>query len=675
MLNRTGMEPMFDMFVYETVQLIEQLEQLVLDGEKSNSLEQHINEIFRIMHTIKGSAAMMLINNISSLAHSIEDVFYFLREEEPNNVDYSKLTDIILVSIDFIKSEVEKIEDNKCSDGDSTELVDSINAFLCNLKDEGLNNKSVISKSEFVKELCENNGANNNSYRAVISFEEGCEMENIRAFALVHKLKQIANNISHFPIDITDNQDTIEIIRKKGFEIYFTSDLPEREIRGLLEETIFLRDLVLEFSDTGEIINPANTELILKEPSEEITEKLQKDNVQVDSNNNLSKQNFISVNINKMNNLMDLVGELVISEAMVTQNPDLIGLELENFKKSARQLRKIIGELQDNVMSMRMVPLSTTFQKMNRIVRDMCKKLSKEVYFEIIGEETEVDKNIIENISDPLMHLIRNAIDHGLEPIEERKLKGKSERGRVTLEAKNAGGDVWIILKDDGRGLDREKILKKAIENGITQKSASELSDKEIYSFILLPGFSTKDDVTEFSGRGVGMDVVRKNIEQVGGTIIIDSVPGYGCTVSIKIPLTLAIVDGMVIKVGNSTYIIPMTSIQQSLKVSEAQIIKDTQNNEMIMIRGECYSILRLHELYSIDNSVTSIDEGIVIIIENDEKSVCIFADELIAEQQVVVKALPHYIKKVHGLSGCTLLGDGSISLILDISSLINSTQ
>jgi two-component system, chemotaxis family, sensor kinase CheA len=310
---------------------------------------------------------------------------------------------------------------------------------------------------------------------------------------------------------------------------------------------------------------------------------------------------------------------------------------------------------------------------MNRIIRDMCKKLNKEVDLEIIGEETEVDRNIIEHISDPLMHLIRNSLDHGIEPAEERILKNKNRAGKVTLEAKNLGGDVWIIVKDDGRGLEKDKILRKARETGLIYKPESELTDKEIYSFILVPGFSTNNDVTEFSGRGVGMDVVTKNIENVRGSVIIDSIADEGTTVAIKIPLTLAIVDGMLIKAGNSIYTIPVTYIRESIKVKQEQLIKDTENNELIMIRGECYPVLRLHKLYNLKSAVTGIEGGIVIITECDQSKLCIFADELLGEQQVVVKALPAYIKKVNGISGCTLLGNGSISLILDVAGLVKS--
>jgi len=308
---------------------------------------------------------------------------------------------------------------------------------------------------------------------------------------------------------------------------------------------------------------------------------------------------------------------------------------------------------------------------MNRIVRDMSKKLDKSVELEIIGEETEVDKNIIERLTDPLIHLIRNSIDHGIEMADERAAIGKPPTGKLILEAKNAGGEVWIIVKDDGRGLNKEKILERARENGLIFKPESELTDREIYSFIFLPGFSTKDSVTEFSGRGVGMDIVTKNIEMVGGSVHVDSTPGEGTTFSMRFPLTLAIIDGMIIAVGGNKYTIPTVSILESFKVKSEAIFEDEMGNEMIMVRGECYPIVRLHRRFRIDTEITDFSEGIMIMVEGEDKRMCIFADALLGQQQVVVKALPKYIKKVNGIAGCTLLGDGDISLILNIDEII----
>ena len=372
---------------------------------------------------------------------------------------------------------------------------------------------------------------------------------------------------------------------------------------------------------------------------------------------------------------MDLVGELVIAESMVLENPDLEGLQLDNFQKSARQLSKITNEIQDVVMSVRMVPLSATFQRMNRIVRDMCRKLNKDISLKIIGEETEVDKNIIERITDPLMHLVRNAVDHGIESIEERQKIGKPKQGTVILEAKNVGSDVHIIVKDDGRGLNKEKILIKAKEHGLLPLDEENMTDSEIYKLILLPGFSTKDNVTEYSGRGVGMDVVAKNIESIGGSISIDSENYKGTQITLKIPLTLAIIDGMNLKVGKSTFTIPTISVQETFKLKDEQVIVDPDGSEMILVRGECYPVLRLHKFFDIKTDTTNLSEGIIIMISQDNKVSCIFGDRLLGQQQVVVKSLPEYVKRfkeVKGIAGCTLLGDGSISLILDTSGLMH---
>lgn len=293
----------------------------------------------------------------------------------------------------------------------------------------------------------------------------------------------------------------------------------------------------------------------------------------------------------------------------------------------------------------------------------------------MIGEDTEVDKNIIENISDPLMHLIRNSIDHGLETPEERRNKGKSETGKVVLEARNAGGEVIISVRDDGKGLDKSKIYEKAYSNKLTNKSESELSEKEIFSFIYQPGFSMKENITEFSGRGVGMDVVSKNIEKIGGIVETESKKDVGTTINLKIPLTLAIMDGMIVTVGYSSYIIPTIAIKESFKPKENEVITDPEGNEIILIRGKCYPVIRLHRKFGTQTNITSMPEGIIIMVEDENVSACLFADVLVGEQQVVVKPLPNYLKKVNGLAGCTLLGDGSISLIIDIAALASNRK
>ncbi len=675
-MREKSFEPVMEMFIFETYQLLEQLEQIIISSEKGNSYSSHhVNEIFRIMHTIKGSSAMMMFNGISVLSHSMEDLFYIIRENKPQVINFTRLTDLILKGADFIRTEITKIEGGNESDADSSELIDEIQMFLADIKNENsiIDQKSKkLDEFKFSEEVeSVNEVSAKNAFKAVVHFEEGCQMENIRAFGMIHNLKEIASSVRYFPLNIIEDNDSAEIIRKDGFKIFFKTDFSIDMIHQLLTQTVFLKNLILEELDGEE-------EIIESGKQEKKAEDIQADTYPETINKEQStetqskhiNQSMISVNVSKLDKLMDLMGELVISEAMVIQNSDLQGLVLENFNKAARQLSKITGELQESVMSIRMVPLSATLQKTNRIIRDMCKKLDKEVNLEIYGEETEVDKNIIEHISDPLMHIIRNSIDHGIESTDMRVSAGKDKVGKIILGARNAGGDVLISIRDDGRGLDKEKILERARDRGLLQKPESELTEREIYSFIFLPGFSTKENVSEFSGRGVGMDVVTKNIEKVGGIVNVDSIPNEGTTVTIRIPLTLAIIGGMNIRVGKSIYTIPIISIKESFRPGENDIFKDPEGNEMIMIRGLCYPVIRLHRLFNVKTDVVRMNDGIIIMVENNLKTVCIFADALLGEQQVVVKTLPNYIKKVKGLTGCTLLGDGSISLILDITNL-----
>lgn len=677
-------EPMLDIYIYETTQNIGQLEQAVLESEKAGAFgPDAVNEIFRVMHTIKGSSAMMLYNNIAALAHAMEDLFYFIREEKPDELDCSLLSDLVLEGVDFIKLELEKVKNSDPPDADPSVLVENIQGFLYTIKGEedapapkAAPSEPLAQQYYLSQDKAGSASPGQKTYEAVLYFEEGCEMENIRSYAVIHNLKDLTEDFYYIPADIIENNSTVQTIREQGFKIVLKSDKSYDQLHAFFMSTTFLKSL--EFAEVEEELPPegsaaSQTDAILDSLAK-IPELPAKEQVGKTEGKG-AHQSIISVDVTKLDRLMDLMGEMVIAEAMVTQNPELQALSLNTFYKAARQLRKITGEMQDMVMSIRMVPLSATFQKMHRIVRDMGRKLNKEVRLQLIGEETEVDKNIIEHISDPLMHLVRNSIDHGIEAPDAREAGQKPRVGTVTLEAKNAGSDVIVTVRDDGRGLSREKILKKGKEQGLVNKPDNELTDREVYNLIFLPGFSTNEGVTEFSGRGVGMDVVVKNLESVGGSVSIDSAEGTGTVTTLKIPLTLAIIDGMNIRVGEAKYTLPTTSIQETFQAKERQIIIDPEDNEMIMVRGECYPILRLHRIFEAQTEVEDLTKGIMLMVEQDGRSLCLFADELLGQHQVVVKALPAYIKgtkRVQTLAGCTLLGDGSISLILNIGRLVS---
>lgn len=677
------MESLLDIFVLENSQLIEQLEQTILSTEKSTGLNGAVDEVFRIMHTIKGSASMMMFDNIASLAHSIEDLFSYIRINGPSNLDNSRICDLLLSSIDFLKNEIVKLENKQEPDGDSFPYIQFIEEYLkqiqaCESDPVGLESISGAA----LPSLEEVNSptplpAVSKRCRALVFFSPGCEMENLRAFGIVHELKDLVDIEDYIPPDIAENSSSSDFIKQNGFDLVFSSQLPLEDLRNLFIKNPFVDSLELSVLEEGyPDTRPPISDGLLPPGIKEVA-FAESQSIEEGSNNKLplvnSRSNHISVNVHKLDLLMDMVGELVISQAMITLNPDSsMAAQLDTFHKASRQHSKIINELQDIVMSIRMVPLDMTFQKMHRIVRDMNKKLGKNVVLEISGEDTEVDKNIIDHLSDPLMHLIRNAIDHGIESPAERARLGKPAAAKVRLEAKNEGGDVFILVSDDGAGLDRDKILSRARERGLISKDDRDLSDTDIYSSILLPGFSTCDEISEFSGRGVGMDVVASNIEGVGGAVLVSSTLGQGTTVSLKIPLTLAIINGMLVRVGKSVYIIPITSIKESLKIKQENILRNPEGCELIMLRGQCYPVIRLYQHFRVESDLKDLTEGIIIVVENDSHSVCLFVDALLGEQQIVVKALPRYLGKIKGIGGCTLLGTGQASLILDVAGLID---
>jgi len=383
-----------------------------------------------------------------------------------------------------------------------------------------------------------------------------------------------------------------------------------------------------------------------------------------------SAKQDIRVDLHKLDSLIDLVGELVIAESMVTRCPAVAHVENEYYNRAKHQLRRICDDLKDVAMSVRMIPLSATFRKMVRLVHDLATKSGKKIKLNIVGEETEVDKTVIEQIADPLVHIVRNSCDHGIETQEERLAKGKSDTGTVTLEGRHEGGEVWIMIHDDGHGLNRDRIIAKAMEKGMVGPEVKDWSDEKVYRLVFEAGFSTADKITDISGRGVGMDVVRKNIEKLNGRIDIQSTEGKGSTFILRIPLTLAIIDAMLVRVGTAKYMIPTLTILESLVPVSKQVTVTPDGKEILRLRDEMIPIIRLYDVFRQQGDSERLKDGILVVAEESGQSFAIFVDEIVGQQQAVIKGLPDYIGRAEGFSGCTILGDGTVSLIIDVGTI-----
>ena len=678
-----------DTYIYETNTLLEQLESIVLAAEKADTFSQDdVNEIFRIMHTIKGSSAMMEYDTLTTISHRIEDLFFIIRENTMSVVSEENrpaLFDLMFQSIDYFRSEIDKIEAGQPLDKNIDSFLANINSLIAKIKGEPEENEAAPAPVPAAPPASDEGGNADFPYALRVFFDEGCGMENLRAFMLVTAIRDFCaeSDFLFVPAGIENDASTAEQVIENGFLLMFKhAEDREKAIPAVRSSGSVRSYQPHDYEPPKPVEEEPKTAAPTAEASASAaasTHNAAAPAAAAAAAQQHQKESLISVNLSKLDQLSAIVGEIVITESMVTSSPDLKGLHLDAFSKNARQLRKLTDELQDISMSLRMIPVASTFQKMNRIVRDMSKKLNKQAKLTLIGEDTEVDKTIVDSIGDPIMHMIRNSMDHGIEDTEEERIAaGKPAVGEIILSAQDTGSEVIIVIQDDGQGVNDEKVLKKAIKSGIASSDV-EYSHRDILNFLMMPGFSTNTEVTEFSGRGVGMDVVKKSIEDLGGNVSITSELGKGMTVTIHIPLTMAIMDGMEVSVGESIFTIPIKNINQSFKVSASDILHDSVEGEMIKVMENYYPVIRARRFYQIEGGTDTIDDGIMLWLESSGNSFCLFVDELLGEQQIVVKPLPSYVNnfdmKKNGIAGCSIRGDGNISLILDVGNLYSAMQ
>ncbi|BCA79101.1 chemotaxis protein CheA [Desulfuromonas sp. AOP6] len=733
-------------FVQESRDMIEQLEPTIIELGNSGGDEKTINAVFRLFHSMKGSAGFLEFNHITRVAHAAENLLDLVRSGtiELQTAHVSLLCE----TCDFAKEALEHVENSYEDEAmaEAAEVMGSrLEEAITLAKGGGRDVSAEQAPSEagqpaenaefdlqmvltaemierFVQEADE---LLQNAEQGLLAWEENPEDRDVLAdlFRHVHSFKGNCGFFGYGDMEKLSHQmETVLDEAKSG------SNLSEGGTAAVLLELVdVLRDAIANVAQEGsgridgleehldrlkKLLSPRLGEMLIErglvdsetveaavnsqrkplgeilvdmgkvrpEQVAAIVEEQQKKKTPQATEEGREKKGAVKrqdirVDLEKLDNLINLIGEMVIAENMLIHNPDLQGLELENFNKAAQQMSKLVRELQEMAMVIRMIPVSGLFRRMIRLVHDLSVKSGKKVELKLFGEETEVDKTVIETITDPLVHLLRNSLDHGLEPPEERRAAGKVEKGTVKLSARHEEGEVWITIEDDGRGLNREKILAKAIKNGLIEGDGSDLSDKVVYNMIFQPGFSTAEKITDISGRGVGMDVVKQNLEKIKGKVEVYSKPGVGTRMTLRIPLTLAIIDGMLVRVGETRCIVPILSIKEAFRPHSSAITITPDGEELARVRENFFPVIRLHEVLGKKPDHFELDQGILIVLEYQDNRICVFVDEILGQQQTVIKGLSDYIGHVRGFSGCTILGNGEVSLIMDVGTLMEISE
>ncbi len=722
-------------FVADGHELLDELEPNLIELHTSCSQGgsadmDKLNSVFRLFHSLKGAAGFLNLHTVTRLTHEAESLLNVLRDGKI--VLTQDRTDVLCRVCDFVRTLLQSIEEK----GHDKGFEPAVNAFVEELaaaafEDTAMDpskpdpspelkvtitpemRQSFIQESDEMLEsleqiLLEIDRSSNkqesleNAFRNIHSFKGNCGFMGFADLErLSHGIESVLDCMKSGSVAPTDQnvsiimrmmdsiRNAVADVSRDGSGYINGCDIMLELLEGLIPED----DLEAKKFKLGEILvargiaSASEVDAALKMQGKSFDEILLEEaasRVSAESMGEVdalaSRKIFrhdIRVDLEKLDQLMDLVGEMAIAQLMVIHNPDLRnrGYDLDNFEKSCHHLERISAELQNVALAIRMVPLTSTFRKMIRLVHDLSIKFSKRVMLELKGEETEVDKTVIEHISDPLVHIIRNAIDHGIENPERRSEVGKDDTGTIVLEARHDGGDVVIHISDDGGGLSRDKILKKAQDKGLLKTNPATTKDEDVFDLIFEPGFSTAETITDVSGRGVGLDVVKRNLEKIKGRVDIRSVPDRGTTFILRIPLTLAVIEGMLVRVGQAKYIIPLLAIMESFRPVEKHLTSLPDGSEVVRVRESLLPVSRLYRLHNIKPDTEDLRQGILVIVEYQGDQLCLFVDEVVGQIQTVIKGLPDYMGNVPGLSGCCIMGDGEVCLILDVGSLIKKAK
>ena len=695
------MSQFFQVFFDEAEEGLAEMEKLLLAVNVSDPDSEDLNAVFRAAHSIKGGAATFGLSDLAEVTHVLESLLDRIRQGEMALT--GQHVDAFLAAKDILKSMLDGHRHGATVD---QEAVADVRMLLQSLS----KGATVQAKGAGPQPLVGPDGVHRYRIELPVVSERDAEAL-AQEMTLLGKLEKSQADDDHwvFVLDTAKSVDDIVaicsfIVNADDLKISQAVAAPSKEEQqgygffapfvpldatdeergyGFFAPFVPLNATDRErgygffepFVPLHDTDKPKPPDTEAEEHALPLTETVEKKAAKADGKPATAHESSsIRVGVEKVDQLINLVGELVITQAMIEQRTGTLDPMLhEHLLNSVSQLTRNTRDLQESVMSIRMMPMDYVFSRFPRMVRDLATKLGKRVEFVTHGAATELDKGLIERIVDPLTHLVRNSIDHGIELPEARLATGKTDYGTLSLSAEHQGGNIIIEVTDDGGGLNRDKILAKARQQGMPVSDT--ISDGDVWQLIFEPGFSTAEQVTDVSGRGVGMDVVKRNILAMGGAVDIRSSKGFGTTISISLPLTLAILDGMSIRIGHEIYILPLGYVVESLQPATQDIKDISGQGQVIKVRGEYLPLIPLYQIFNIEPTFTDPSQGLVVILESDGKKAALFVDDLVVQQQIVVKNLESNYRKVAGISGATILGDGGVALIIDVAALLRSSR
>ena len=654
-------------FYVEAAEHLQSMEAALLQLESATHDTELLNTVFRAAHSIKGASTTFGIDEVGRFTHVLETLLERLRE---GTVETSvELIELLLMSVDVIDGLVANAKD-------ATPLPANLEDVLRKL--QRANSQAGAAREEASPAVSDSTMTETST--TVIRGRYRVSLHPSRDFFRFGQdplllLRELHGLGTVLKIDVDDHcLPPLADMNPEDSYLAWTVEIETGESESALRDVFMFLDDASKFDvvryDDGTQAKPEassiqGAQLVPAKPDTPQPERRSGEDRRTSASAQRSSENeTVRVDRQRLDELINQIGELVIGTSMVEQ--EVLSLAGSHGLDSMAGLGKIVRDLQELSLSLRMVPIAATFQKMNRVIRDVAKKVGKQIHFVTEGDDTELDKSIVDQISDPLVHMVRNSADHGIETPEERLAAGKPAEGVVTLRAFQQGGNIYLELTDDGRGLNRQRILSKAVERGLVAADAN-LSDSEICNLIFLPGFSTANEVTDISGRGVGMDVVRRNVEALQGSVTVKSVEGKGSTITVRLPLTLAILDGLLVRLTEEVFVIPLLSVVESICIRPSELRRIVNIGQVITLRGEVVPLIGLHRMLSVPEVQTDSDQVLLVIVEDQGRRLALKVDELLGQQQVVIKNLETNFGRVPGVAGATILGDGRVALILDV--------